>query len=86
MAGQGKRLKLADPEKLLHTGGISMTGLKQIMKIAKECRLSSDSSAATYSSRNLRDANSMRSAVMFEHMQHCGTNVFNQSHNHVIHC
>ncbi len=83
MAGQGKRCKLADPEMLLHTGGISIHGLGQIMKIVKDLRLTSETVGAE---RYLRDANSNRSAVMFEHMQHFGTNVFNQSHNHVIHC
>jgi hypothetical protein len=83
MAGQGKRCKLADPTVLLHTGGISTLGLGQIMKIVKDLRLTPETVSATSS---LYAANAKRSAMMFDHMQHCGTNVFNQSHNHVIHC
>jgi hypothetical protein len=83
MAGQGKRRKHEDAELLLHTGGISMNGLGQIMKIVKDLRITKDNA---YSIDQLADANAARSAVMFEHMQHVGTNVFNTSHNHVIHC
>jgi hypothetical protein len=83
MAGQGKRRKLEDAELLLHTGGISMQGLAQIMKIVKKIRLTKETS---FGDKVLSAANSVRSAVMFEHMQHFGTNVFNQSQNHVIHC
>ena len=83
MAGQGKRCKLADPTVLLHTGGISTLGLARIMKTVKDLRLSPETLCAR---KLLYAANSKRSAVMFDHMQHCGTNVFNQSHNHVIHC
>ena len=83
MAGQGKRRKQDDAELLLHTGGISMNGLGQIMKIVKDLRITKDSA---YNTHQLVDANAARSAVMFEHMQHVGTNVFNTSHNHVIHC
>ena len=83
MAGQGKRRKHEDAELLLHTGGISIHGLGQIMKIVKDLRLTKDNA---YSGWQLAVANAARSAVMFEHMQHVGTNVFNTSHNHVIHC
>jgi hypothetical protein len=82
MAGQGKRPKLADPQLLLHTGGISMQGLTQIMKIVKAKGFTAETLCHD---RYLRAGNSLRSAVMFEHMQHFGTNVFNQSHTHVIH-
>jgi hypothetical protein len=83
MAGQGKRQKYEGAELLLHTGGISMNGLGRIMKVVKDLRLTKDNA---YSIDQLADANAARSAVMFEHMQHVGTNVFNTSHNHVIHC
>ena len=83
MAGQGKRQKLEDAQLLLHTGGISINGLGQIMKIVKDLGLTKDN---VYRDHHLKAANSARSAVMFEHMQHFGTNVFNTSHNHVIHC
>jgi hypothetical protein len=68
---------------LLHTGGISTAGLGQIMKIVKDLRLTPETVSARSS---LYAANAKRSAMMFDHMQHCGTNVFNQSHTHVIHC
>jgi hypothetical protein len=68
---------------LLHTGGISTAGLGQIMKIVKDLRLTPETVSAKHS---LYAANAKRSAMMFDHMQHCGTNVFNQSHTHVIHC
>ena len=83
MAGQGKRPKLADPQLLLHTGGISMQGLAKILKILRENGFTSETLC---NQRYLRDGNSLRSAVMFEHLQHFGTNVFNQSHNHVMYC
>jgi hypothetical protein len=74
MAGQGKRPKLADPQLLLHTGGISITGLAQIMKIVRDKGIAPETLCHE---RYLRAGNSLRSAVMFEHMQHFGTNVFN---------
>ena len=83
MAGQGKRRKLEDAESLLHTGGISIQGLAQIMKIVKKIRLTKETS---FDDKVLSAANSVRSVVMFEHMQHFGTSVFNTSQNHVIHC
>ena len=81
MAGQGKRPKLADPQLLLHTGGISMNGVAQSVKIVKDAQLTPETCSGK---RYLLAGNTLRSAVMFEHMQHFGTNVFNQSHTHVI--